>query len=123
MNLIDYLNIKIVEVTAEKVLLSLEIAEIHHQPFGIVHGGLNAVLVETACSLGANAYLQSADEVAVGLDVQANHLRSVSSGTLTVIATPNHLGRKTQVWEATIYDDKNHTTSVGRCSLFTKKKN
>ena len=61
----------------------------HKQPYGLVHGGLNGVLIETACSLGANENVPE-NTFAVGIDLQVNHLRSVHDGSLTVIATPNH---------------------------------
>ena len=54
MNLLDYLGIQIEETTATQVRLSLVVTDQHKQPFGLLHGGINAVLIETACSLGAN---------------------------------------------------------------------
>ena len=78
----------------------------HKQPYGLVHGGLNGVLIETACSLGANENVPE-NTFAVGIDLQVNHLRSVHDGSLTVIATPNHSGQ---------------TLQVGRCTLTNRQK-
>ena len=89
----------------------------HKQPYGLVHGGLNGVLIETACSLGANE-----NTFAVGIDLQVNHLRSVHDGSLTVIATPDHSGKTLQVWEAKIYNADHQLTSVGRCTLTNRQK-
>lgn len=93
----------------------------HKQPYGLVHGGLNGVLIETACSLGANENVPE-NTFAVGIDLQVNHLRSVHDGSLTVIATPDHSGKTLQVWEAKIYNADHQLTSVGRCTLTNKQK-
>lgn len=99
----------------------MEVKEFHQQPYGILHGGLNGVLIETACSLGANEQVP-ADAYAVGIDLQVNHLRSVTNGSLTVIATPNHVGKTIQVWEAKIFDANQQLTSIGRCTLTSRQK-
>ena len=119
-NLIDYLHIQTKEKSPEKVILSMKIEEYHKQPYGIMHGGMNGILIETACSLGANEHLSPKEAYSVGVDLQVNHLKSVSSGELIVIATPDHVGRSIQVWKADIYDEKNHLISVGRCTLMNQ---
>ncbi|WP_171332936.1 PaaI family thioesterase [Enterococcus cecorum] len=119
MNLLEHLDIQIKQTSPEQVELSLIVREIHKQPFGIMHGGMNGVLIETACSLGANQNVAQ-NEYCVGVDLQVNHLQAVSTGELNIIATPDKIGRTLQVWQATVYQ-KNKKIAVGRCTLMTRK--
>ncbi|CAI3253835.1 PaaI family thioesterase [Enterococcus cecorum] len=119
MNLLEHLDIQIKQTSPEQVELSLIVREIHKQPFGIMHGGMNGVLIETACSLGANQNVAQ-NEYCVGVDLQVNHLQAVSTGELNIIATPDKIGRTLQVWQATVYQI-NKKIAVGRCTLMTQK--
>lgn len=119
MNLLEHLDIQIKQTTPEQVELTLVVRDIHKQPFGIMHGGMNGVLIETACSLGANQNVAQ-NEYCVGVDLQVNHLQAVSAGELNIIATPDKIGRTLQVWQATVYQ-KNKKIAVGRCILMTQK--
>ena len=118
MNLLEHLDIQIKQTTPEQVELTLVVRDIHKQPFGIMHGGINGVLIETACSLGANQNVKS-NEYCVGVDLQVNHLRAVTSGELTIRAIPDKVGRTIQVWQATVYQ-KEQKIAVGRCTLMTQ---
>ncbi|WP_248621227.1 PaaI family thioesterase [Enterococcus cecorum] len=119
MNLLEHLDIQIKQTSPEQVELSLIVRDIHKQPFGIMHGGMNGVLIETACSLGANQNVKS-NEYCVGVDLQVNHLRAVTSGELTIRAIPDKVGRTIQVWQATVYQ-KEQKIAVGRCTLMTQR--
>ena len=119
MNLLEHLNIQIKQTSPEQVELALVVRDIHKQPFGIMHGGMNGVLIETACSLGANQNVKS-NEYCVGVDLQVNHLRAVTSGELTIRAIPDKVGRTVQVWQATVYQ-KEQKIAVGRCTLMTQR--
>ncbi len=119
MNLLEHLDIQIKQTAPEQVELSLMVRDIHKQPFGIMHGGMNGVLIETACSLGANQNVKS-NEYCVGVDLQVNHLRAVTSGELTIRAIPDKVGRTIQVWQATVYQ-KEQKIAVGRCTLMTQR--
>ena len=119
MNLLEHLNIQIKQTSPEQVELALVVRDIHKQPFGIMHGGMNGVLIETACSLGANQNVKS-NEYCVGVDLQVNHLRAVTSGELTIRAIPDKVGRTIQIWQATVYQ-KEQKIAVGRCTLMTQK--
>ena len=113
MNIIEYLNISVDEVSAEKVILTLPITDEHKQPFGLVHGGINALLAETAGSLGANVGLDNTKQVPVGLDIHTHHLKAATHGTLQAIATPINRGRQIQTWQIDTYllPDNTHTSS------------
>lgn len=119
MNLLEHLDIQIKQTTPEQVELALVVRDIHKQPFGIMHGGMNGVLIETACSLGANQNVKS-NEYCVGVDLQVNHLLAVTSGELTIRAIPDKVGRTIQVWQATVYQ-KEQKIAVGRCTLMTQR--
>ena len=119
MNLLEHLDIQIKQTTPEQVELTLVVRDIHKQPFGIMHGGMNGVLIETACSLGANQNVKS-NEYCVGVDLQVNHLRAVTSGELTIRAIPDKVGRTIQVWQATVYQ-KEQKIAAGRCTLMTQR--
>lgn len=97
-NLLETLGIKQVSVSKNNVIISLNITDAIKQPYGIVHGGINAVLAESAASIGGNENLDDA-HVAVGLDVHTHHLKPAATGQLVATATPIRIGRTTQVWQ------------------------
>ncbi|PPJ44509.1 esterase, partial [Rhizobium sp. KAs_5_22] len=74
------------------------------QPIGILHGGANVALAETAASTAANSVIDVNQFFCVGLEINANHIRSVKDGFVTAITTPLHLGRSTHVWEIKIFN-------------------
>ena len=86
------------------------------QPFGLLHGGASVALAESLGSLAGNLCL-GPDEMAVGLDINANHLRAVTDGTVTGTARPLHLGRSTQVWEIRIEDEAARLVCISRLTL------
>ncbi|MBM7543384.1 hotdog fold thioesterase [Periweissella beninensis] len=106
MNLIDYLGIKVVSQSAQQVELNLPVTENIKQPFGLVHGGINAVLAETAASIAANCAAPRG-QVAVGVAITSHHLRPTVNGSLITIATPQHIGTKIQVWDVKIMQQTN----------------
>lgn len=118
MNLIQYLGVKTQSVTASRVVLSVQVSDQLMQPFGIVHGGINTVLAETAASLGANQWLHEhqPEQVAVGVSVNTQHLRPVSDGQIKVVATPIKCGHQLQVWQATTYNQQ-HQSSFSTVTL------
>jgi 1,4-dihydroxy-2-naphthoyl-CoA hydrolase len=86
------------------------------QPFGILHGGVSVVLAETLGSCGAY-YSVPEGQRAVGLDINANHLRAVMSGWVTGVARPVHRGRTTQVWQIDMTNDEGEMTCVSRITM------
>ena len=86
------------------------------QPLGILHGGISVLLAETLGSCGA-ACASPPGHRALGLDINANHLRSVTEGWVTGIARPVHTGRTTHVWQIELTDDKGRLTCVSRITM------
>jgi uncharacterized protein (TIGR00369 family) len=86
------------------------------QPYGLLHGGVSVVLAETLGSCGA-AYAAPAGTQAVGLDINANHLRGATSGWVTGTCRPVHVGRTTQVWQIDLVNDAGQMTCVSRITM------
>src|SRR5438477_11905453 len=104
-NLGDTLGIEIVELTGQRVVATMPVDERTRQPFGILHGGASVALAETVASLGATLNVDRETSSAVGIEINANHIRSKTDGIVTATGTPVHVGRATQVWEVRIVDE------------------
>ncbi len=88
-----------------------------HQPYGLLHGGASVVLAETLGSTAAMLTLDPEKELAVGLEINANHIRGVRSGTVTGIAKALHIGRTTQVWEIRIENEEGALVCISRITM------
>jgi len=88
-----------------------------HQPYGLLHGGASVALAETLGSTAAMLTLDPAKYRAVGLEINANHVRGVREGTVTGTARALHLGRSTQVWEIRIEDDRQRLVCISRLTM------
>ena len=115
--LAERLGIAIVELTAERVVATMPVDERTRQPFGILHGGASVALAETVASIGAVMHIDLERQRAVGIEINANHLRAKTDGTVTATGAPIHVGRRTQVWEIRIVDEDDRPVSVSRCTL------
>lgn len=115
-SLVKHLNIQYTKVEDSSVTATMPVNQNTHQPFGQLHGGASIVLAETLGSLGANLCVDD-DHYCVGLDINANHIKSISSGYVTGVARPLHLGRKTQVWQIEIKDDFQQLICTSRITM------
>jgi uncharacterized protein (TIGR00369 family) len=115
--LADALGIDVVELSPSRVIATMRVDQRTRQPFGILHGGASVALAETVASLGATANVDREEFVAVGLEINANHLRAKPDGVVTATATPIHVGRTTHVWDVRIVDEQNRPVCVSRCTL------
>jgi 1,4-dihydroxy-2-naphthoyl-CoA hydrolase len=115
--LADALGISIVELTAARVVATMPVDDRTRQPFGILHGGASVALAETVASLGAVLNVDLDQSMAVGLEINANHLRAKRDGLVRATATPFHIGRSTQVWDVRIVDEESRPVCVSRCTL------
>lgn len=115
--LADALGIEIVELTPEQVVATMPVDDRTRQPFGLLHGGASVALSETVASLGAVTNIDLQRYTAVGLEINANHLRAKREGIVTATAVPLHRGRSTQVWEVRIADEGGRLVCVSRCTL------
>ena len=118
----DALGIEVTELTPERVVATMPVDDRTRQPFGILHGGASVALAETVASLGAAANIDLEEFVAVGLEINANHIRAKSDGMLTATATPMHLGRTTHVWDVRIVDERDRPVCVSRVTMAVRPK-
>jgi 1,4-dihydroxy-2-naphthoyl-CoA hydrolase len=115
--MVSTLDIRVVEVGDDFLRGTMPVDERTRQPFGLLHGGASVALAETLGSLAGNLCLDGSKEVAVGLDINANHIRAATSGIVTGTARPLHIGRTTQVWEIRIEDEKQRLVCISRLTL------
>ena len=110
------LDVEVIESGPEQVVLRLPVTWKVHQPYGILHGGVSALLAESAASFGAALAAEPGRSV-VGIELNASHLRSVRDGHLTAEATPVRVGRTIQVWRISLTDDDGRAICEARCTL------
>ncbi|MGD9588823.1 MAG: PaaI family thioesterase [Pyrinomonadaceae bacterium] len=115
--LMEFLGVKIVEASGEQVVLTMDVTPNVHQYVGIMHGGVSMYLAETAASIGAVTAADLSKVTPVGVEINGNHLRAVSKGTLTVTATPVFTGRTMAVWQIEIRNEKDKLVCVSRCTF------
>ncbi len=115
--LAEALGIEITEIGKDYVKGSMPVDRRTRQPFGILHGGASAALAETLGSIGGTLALESEAQSCVGLEINANHVSSVSGGKVYGTAVPLHIGRTTHVWEITIEDDERNLVCISRLTL------
>ncbi len=111
------LGITFVELTRERVVARMPVEPRVHQPFGLLHGGASVALAESVASVGAWLNVDQEREAAVGLEINANHVRGLRDGVVTATATPAHLGRSTHVWDVRIVDEADRLVCVSRCTV------
>lgn len=113
---VERLGIEFLEVGDDFIRARVPVDGRTRQPYGILHGGVSVVLAETLGSCGA-AYSVPEGFRAVGLDINANHIRSASAGWVTGTARPVHTGRTTHVWQIELVNEKGQLTCVSRITM------
>jgi len=112
------LGISFERISRTEMRATMPVNENTIQPFGILHGGASVALAETLASVGAWLNLEDDSKAAVGLEINANHIKSVRlGGSVVGIAKPIHRGAQTQVWEIRIETDEGKLVSISRCTL------
>ena len=115
--LVGHLGIVITELTDDYIKATMPVDDRTKQPLGLLHGGASVVLAETLGSLGATTKVDITKQYCVGLDINANHIKSAKSGLVEGIARPIHIGRKTQVWEINITNENKELVCVSRITM------
>ena len=113
---VSHLGIEFLEVGDDFIRARIPVDARTIQPYGLLHGGVSVVLAETLGSCGA-AYCIAPGERVVGLDINANHLKGTTSGWVTGITRPVHIGRSTQVWAIELRNDAGALTCVSRITM------
>ncbi|WP_213949771.1 hotdog fold thioesterase [Luteibacter sp. dw_328] len=115
--MMETLDIRFVDAGDDWIRGTMPVDHRTQQPFGLLHGGASVVLAETLGSTAALLTLDVEKEIAVGLDINANHLRGVRSGLVTGTAKAIHLGRTTQVWEIRIEEEAGKLVCLSRLTM------
>ena len=113
---VSHLGIEFLEAGDDFITARVPVDARTRQPFGLLHGGVSVVLAETLGSVAAN-YACAPGHQAVGLDINANHLRGVKSGWVTGTVRAVHIGRTTQVWQIDMCNDAGESTCVSRITM------
>ena len=111
------LRIRILELTDDRVIATMPVDERTRQQLGILHGGASIALAETVASLGAAGRIDRERFMAVGQEINGNHLRPKSEGIVTATAVPVHVGRSSQVWSIEIRDEQRRLVCISRCTM------
>ncbi len=111
------LGIELLELSGERVVATMPVDERTRQPFGILHGGASIALAETVASFGATAGIDRDRYIAVGQEINGNHLRPKTSGLVRATGVPVHVGRSTQVWSIEIADEEGRLVCISRCTM------
>lgn len=118
----DVLDIRFSEVGPDFLKATMPVDHRTHQPYGLLHGGASCVLAETLGSVASAKVIDPEKFICVGLEINANHIRSVRSGMVTGIATPIHIGASTHVWDIKIYDEREKLICISRLTVAILKK-
>lgn len=116
-SLVSHLGIEFIEVGPDFLRAKMPVDKRTIQPFGLLHGGASVALAETVGSVASSLQIDLNEQICVGMEINANHVRSVRSGYVYGTARPIHLGRKTHIWEIKITDDAENLVSVSRLTM------
>ncbi|MFC4810154.1 hotdog fold thioesterase [Paenibacillus sp. GCM10023250] len=111
------LGMRITECTGDRVVATMPVGPATRQYFGALHGGASVALAETVASVGTYQLIDKENQLAVGMEINANHIRSKRDGIVTAVATPLHKGRTTMVWDIKISDEDDRLICVSRCTV------
>ena len=120
--LMQFLGVKIEVASADRVVLTMEVTPKVHQYVGIMNGGVSLYLCETAASIGVVAGADLEKVTPVGIEINANHLRAVSRGVITVEAKPLHTGRTMSFWKIDITNDRGKLICTSRLTMLIQQR-
>lgn len=115
--MVEHLGIEFTTVGDNFIEAKMPVDHRTHQPLGLLHGGASVALAETLGSIAATYCLDFTAQYCVGLEINANHIKSVKDGFVYGTARPIHIGKKTQVWEIRITNEKKELVCVSRITL------
>lgn len=111
------LGIRVVAYDSEAFAVALDIDHRHHQHLGLLHGGVSALLAESAASMASAMFLDMSEHIIAGVDLNATHLKPKRAGTLTATARPLRRGRTTHVYTIDIVDEVGDLVCAARCTI------
>ncbi len=113
------LGIEFIEVGQDYLVARMPVDSRTRQPLGILNGGASCALAETIASTAANYCVEQTTHYCVGLDINANHVRSASTGYVKAVTRPVHIGKSTQVWSIDIFDQDGKQICIARMTMAT----
>lgn len=116
-NMAEYIGLEFTELGPDFIKARIPVDHRTNQPYGILHGGASCVLAETLGSIGSAMVIDTEKFICVGLEINANHIRSATEGFVTGTATPIHIGRSTHVWDIRILDDQQKLICISRLTV------
>ena len=111
------LGMEVLECGPGRVVMRMPVGPAVHQHYGVLHGGASVALAESAASIGTAMNIDRDTQWAVGLEINANHVRAVRGGDVTAVATPLHKGRTSMVWDIRITDAEQRLVCISRCTV------
>lgn len=122
--LAEFLDIKFSEVGEDELKATMPVTDKTKQPFNMLHGGANVALAETIGSVASWCVINREFFIGVGVEINANHIKPVTEGSVTGICKPIKIGGKIHIWEIKIYDHSNELSCICRftCMIVPKKR-
>lgn len=117
----EHLGIEWLELGEDFIKARMPVDHRTKQPYGLLHGGASVALAETLGSVGAALSVDSSRYIAVGMEINANHIRSVRDGFVIGTTRPVHRGATTQVWEIRIEDERGKLVCISRLTVAIRK--
>ena len=119
--MLESLGARQIEMTADRVVMELDIGPAVYQPMGILHGGASCALAESAGSMGAFMNCDPESEFAVGIELNISHLKSKRDGVLRATAVPIRKGRSVHVWGIDLTDEGDDLVATARLTVLIRK--
>lgn len=120
--MLETLDIRIIELGEDYLIGTMPVDHRTHQPMGLLHGGASAVLIESLGSIGSSLLVDLKTENVVGIEINANHLKGMRSGTVTGKAKVLHAGRTTHLWQVDLTDEEGNLVCTGRLTVMVVPK-
>ena len=120
--LLKTLEIKFTDVGNDFLTATMPVNEKVYQPDGILHGGATVALAETVGSAAVAVLTKNSNLTIRGIEINANHIKSVKNGTVIATAKPIHLGKTIQLWEIRTVDEENQLISISKLTTYTRYK-
>ncbi|MFN3841589.1 MAG: hotdog fold thioesterase [Cyclobacteriaceae bacterium] len=115
--LAEHLGIEFTEIGPDFLAARMPVDRRTHQPYGLLHGGASVALAETLGSVAAHCCIDIEKQFCVGLEINANHIKSVRTGYVNGTAKPLHIGKRTQVWEIRIVNEQAELVCISRITM------
>jgi 1,4-dihydroxy-2-naphthoyl-CoA hydrolase len=116
-SMVGYLGIEFTKIGEDYLEAKMPVDHRTIQPMGLLHGGASVVLAETLGSVGSTMLIDMASQACVGLEINANHIKSAKSGYVYGKAQPVHIGKKTHVWEIRIKNEEGQLVCISRITI------